>query len=135
MRSLMSIVVFVFLLALGLINVTGGRAAESKCTTTSSVCTDGRTGEPRTCVTTVCVDGNGNVLSTNTVVLLKQQGTKKPTGGRVPTKGQSSQAVVGVAKVSPLKRTQEPLKTETGIQSGGALNGNNQQHIGGQEHK
>lgn len=135
MCNQMSIVPSMLLLAFGLFNGNASQAAESKCSTNSSVCTDARTGEARTCVTTVCVDGDGNVLSTNTIVLLKHQGTKTPPGGRVPTTKAGSQPVVGVSKMSPLKRTQETLKSESDAQSGGAGYGNNQQHVGGQGHK
>lgn len=100
MRNPKSIVLLALVLASGFYDRNSSQAAESKCTTTSSVCTDGRTGEARTCVTTVCVDGDGKVLSTNTIVLRNQQGTKTPTEGHVPT----STTTLGTAKTPVSKQ-------------------------------
>lgn len=52
--------------------------AETKCTTKTYVCTDSRQGA-RVCITTVCTDDKGDIVSTDTIVL--KEGEQAPTGG------------------------------------------------------
>lgn len=61
-------------------------AAETKCEQTTKVCTDARTGMPRTCVITTCTDETGTVISTD-ILVLKEGDTKPP-----PRKGISPAA-------------------------------------------
>jgi hypothetical protein len=54
-------------------------SAEIKCTTKSYVCVDSRQGA-RLCITTVCIDDKGEIVSTDTIVL-KDDG-QTGTGGQ-----------------------------------------------------
>jgi hypothetical protein len=65
------------------------------CTSTSKLCIDARTGEPRICVTTTCYDKDGKEISSTTVVT-KQGDTGAATGPKpkVPNVGVAPGAVV-----------------------------------------
>jgi hypothetical protein len=71
---------------LGLLAINAASAAEAKCTQQTYVCTDtGPNARPRTCVTTICTDADGNITSTNTIVL-NQGGGQGGSGNRNPAK-------------------------------------------------
>ncbi len=85
MRTASTVAKVVILAGLGLLAINSAHATEAKCTQQSYVCADvGPNARPRTCVTTVCTDDKGNIVSTNTVVL--NQGNNAGSGDRNPVK-------------------------------------------------
>jgi len=50
------------------IEVTGTALAATKCEIHTKPCIDGRTGQPRVCITTICRDGE-DTISIDTIVL------------------------------------------------------------------
>jgi hypothetical protein len=87
----------------------------STCSSTSTPCVDARSGESRVCTTTTCVDGDGNVLSTTTIVTFRR-GTKVPVAGRSPTKtlGAVNTPLQSVDKQQPLGSAVPISETQRG---------------------
>ncbi len=95
MRAANLIVKLVGFAGLGLLAVNAASASEAKCTQQTYVCADtGPNARPRTCVTTICTDGNGNIVSTNTIVL-NQGGGQSGAGNRNPASFAGSTPVAG----------------------------------------
>jgi hypothetical protein len=79
-RAALPLLLAPFLLALQ----AGPATAETKCTTKTYVCLDSRQG-PRLCITTICTDDKGDIVSTDTIVLKdgEQPGTTVGPKGKV----------------------------------------------------
>jgi hypothetical protein len=111
------------LFAFGFLKTDPGLAGKvtSTCTTTSTPCVDARSGESRICTTTTCVDGDGNVLSTTTIVTLRR-GTKVGVAGRSPTKtlGAVNTPIQSVNKQQPMGSAVPISETQHGGAAGGS---------------
>ena len=95
MRASNLIAKFIGFAGLGLLAINAASASEAKCTQQTYVCADtGPNARPRTCVTTICTDGAGNIVSTNTIVL-NQGGGQSGAGNRNPAKLAGAAPVAG----------------------------------------
>jgi hypothetical protein len=95
MRTASLIAKVVVFAGLGLLAINAASATDAKCTQQTYVCTDtGPNARPRTCVTTICTDSDGNIVSTNTIVL-NQGGGQSGSGNRNPAKLAGSTPAAG----------------------------------------
>jgi hypothetical protein len=81
-------------LGIGVLMASLSPAAAVKCETHTHTCTDVRTGEPRVCVTTMCKNEEGEVVSINTIVVREGKddgGASAPTRPKAPKPGVKSQ--------------------------------------------
>ncbi len=73
MKNLRSLI---WVLAPAIISMPGWTASAAlKCEMRTKPCIDGRTGEPRVCITTICHD-DGEIVSIDTIVLKEGDGSK-----------------------------------------------------------